>query len=184
MSLNAAMPFSQLALPLTVRPLRPDDVEHLLHIQTICYGAEFLESKAIFAQRLACRHHCSIGVAYAHQAQTSLLAYLAAYWSSPGKITPLNGPFTPPVVGEQVLYLHDMSVLPELAGQGIASHLVQHVFQQARERGVRQAALVSVQGSQAYWERQGFSVTNVNDAQQFKHLQSYGEGACYMSLQL
>ena len=116
--------------------------------------------------------------------QTTLLAYLAAYWSNPGKITPLDGDFSAPAPGPHVLYLHDMSVLPELSGQGVARHLVQHLFAAARQRGVQQAALVSVQGSQTYWERQGFSVKPVLDAQQSMHLETYGPGATYMTAAL
>ena len=164
---------------LLLRPLNAEDVDSLLHVQTICYGDAFLESRAVFAQRLASPHHCSIGVV--RQGEHALQAYLAAYWSNPGKITPLDGPFTPPAAGEQVLYLHDMSVQPALAGQGVARYLVQHLIAQAQQRGLRQAALVSVQGSQAYWERQGFSVCPVIDAQQLAHLQTYGEGAVYMT---
>lgn len=178
------MSITSLALPWSVRPLSAADVPHLLHIQTICYGSDFLESRTVFEQRLSCPHHCSIGVVGQGQAPDTLQAYLAAYWSNPGKITPLNGLFTPPAPGEQTLYLHDMSVLPALTGQGIAKHLLQQLFEQARARGLRQAALVSVQGSQNYWKRQGFSLTHVNDAQQLSHLHTYGEGACYMTLVL
>lgn len=176
------MTVSALPSPWIVRPLNAHDVDSLLHVQTICYGDAFLESRQVFAQRLACAHQCSIGVVRA--GEHALQAYLAAYWSNPGKITPLDGPFTAPEAGEQVLYLHDMSVLPDLAGQGVARHLVQHLQAQARARGLQQAALVSVQGSQAYWERQGFSVCPVIDAQQSMHLQTYGEGALYMTATL
>ena len=178
----AAMTLPALPPSLQLRPLTTADVDSLLHVQTICYGDALLESRAVFAQRLACAHHCSLGVE--RQGQHQLLAYVAAYWSNPGKITPLDGAFTPPAADEQVLYLHDMSVLPELAGQGVARALVQHLITQALQRGLRQAALVSVQGSQAYWERQGFSVCPVIDAQQSAHLQTYGEGAVYMTRSL
>lgn len=176
------MTVSVLPAPWMVRPLHPNDVDSLLHVQTICYGNDFLESREVFAQRLACAHQCSIGVSQG--SDTALQAYLVAYWSNPGKITPLNGYFAPPAASEQVLYLHDMSVLPELAGQGVARHLVQTLLGQARARGLRQAALVSVQGSQTYWERQGFSEACVLDAQQLNNLQTYGEGALYMTTML
>lgn len=166
----------------TLRPLGAHDIDSLLHVQTVCYGDSFQESPAVFARRLACPHQCSIGVV--RPGQTALLAYLAAYWSNPGKITPLDGDFSAPAPGPRVLYLHDMSVLPELSGQGVARHLVQHLFAAARQRGVQQAALVSVQGSQTYWERQGFSVKPVLDAQQSMHLETYGPGATYMTAAL
>lgn len=171
-----------LASPWQVRPLDAHDVDSLLHVQTVCYGDTLLESRTTFAQRLACAHHCAIGVV--REGERALQAYLAAYWSSPGKITPLDGWFTPSSHGAPVLYLHDMSVLPTLAGQGVARYLLQHLFAQARQRGVQLAALVSVQGSRTYWERQGFSVCPVMDAQQSVHLQTYGEGALYMTTSL
>ena len=179
---NSAMNAFALSAPWVVRPLNLHDVESLLHLQTICYGDDFLESREVFAHRLACAHHCSIGAV--REGEPALQAYLAAYWSNPGKVTPLNGVFSQPEPGEQVLYLHDMSVLPAWAGQGIARCLVQTLKAQARARGVRQAALVSVQGSQAYWERQGFQIATVHDAQQLQHLQTYGAGALYMTAAL
>lgn len=176
------MTVSALPSSWTVRPLNAHDVDCLLHVQTICYGDYFLESREAFTQRLECPHQCSIGVVRA--GEQTLSAYLAAYWSSPGKITPLDGVFTPPATATQVLYLHDMSVLPQLAGQGVARHLVQHLFAHARQRRLQHAALVSVQGSRAYWERQGFSVCPVMDEQQSMHLQTYGDGALYMTATL
>lgn len=176
------MPLCSLPAPWVLRALHANDVDSLLHVQTVCYGDGFQESRATFAQRLSSTHHCSLGVV--REGDTSLHAYLAAYWSNPGKITALDGVFTPPAAGEQVLYLHDMSVLPALSGQGVARALLHTAMQQARARGVRQAALVSVQGSQAYWERQGFCVADVLDAQQHLHLKTYGDGAVYMTSKL
>ena len=172
------MSLPPLPAPWQLRALDVHDVDSLLHVQTVCYGDGFQESRTTFAQRLSSPHHCSIGIVQA--GQPALHAYLAAYWSNPGKITPLDGAFTAPHTGEQVLYLHDMSVLPSLAGQGMARYLLQTLMLQARARDLQHAALVSVQGSQAYWERQGFVVQTVSDTQQLQHLQTYGEGALYM----
>ena len=107
------------------------------------------------------------------------MAYLAAYWSRPGAITPLNGDFAD-YADASVLYLHDMAVSSVAAGQGLAQRLVQAVKTQARARGVQRTALVSVQGSQLYWERQGYKADDVTNAAQQQHLASYGEGALYM----
>ena len=79
-----------------------------------------------------------------------------------------------------VLYLHDMAVSEAAAGQGLARRMVQILKAQARARGVQRTALVSVQGSRLYWERQGYAVESVTNAAQQQHLASYGEGALYM----
>lgn len=161
-----------------IRPLTPADLAAVLHVQTVCYGADFLESSEVFTRRLACAHQCSLGVV--REGEAALQAYLLAYWSNPGKVTPLDGDFAAPHEAEPVLYLHDMSVLPAVSGQGLARRLVRALFDEARARGVREAALVSVQGSQDYWARLGFVVQPLADAAQQANLASYGAGAVYM----
>ena len=52
---------------------------------------------------------------------------------------------------------------------------------QARAEGLRHSALVSVQGSQPYWQRQGYALHPLPDAAQQARLASYGEGAVYMA---
>jgi GNAT superfamily N-acetyltransferase len=162
-----------------IRALTVADVDSLLHVQTVCYGDGYQESAEVFARRLACAHQCALGVVRA--GESALQAYAVAYWSHWGKVTPLNGDFAPPQPGvPQLLYVHDMSVLPAMAGQGVARQLLAQLLHSARARGVQQAALVSVQGSQAYWQRQGFEVQDVVDAQQRAHLATYGADAVYM----
>lgn len=162
----------------TLRPLGVADVDQVLRIQAACYGAALVEGRAVFQRRLAAPHHCSWGAA---ADGAGLAAYLAAYWSQPGKLTPLHGEFAAPQAqATPVLYLHDMAVAPTAAGQGLARRLLEAAWAQARARGVRHAALVSVQDSQTYWLRQGFAVAPVADALQAAHLASYGPGAVYM----
>lgn len=147
-------------------------------VQQACYEPHYLESASLYARRLACPHQLSLGLECA--ATRRLQAYAAAYWSEPGKLTPLRGDFAAPASGEQLLYLHDLAVAPAWTGQGAAGRLLKALFEQARARGVRQAALVSVQGSQPYWRRHGFVPTPLLDAPQRERLASYGEGAAYM----
>lgn len=171
-----------------IRSLVPTDVQHLLHIQTVAYGAGLQESGAVFARRLACAHQCSLGIARAGDGDGNsddrLLAYLAAYWSEFGKVTPLDGDFSVPPAHGRVLYIHDIAVLPELAGQGAAQRLLEQLFAQARAQQVRQAALVAVQGSQPFWQRLGFAPYMLTNAAQLQHLHSYGPGAVFMTAAL
>ena len=99
---------------------------------------------------------------------------------SRGKVTPLHGDFeaaNPP----DTLYLHDMAVLPALAGQGLAAKaLLAPLWRGAVARGLTRSALVAVQGSQGYWERHGYAVHTLRDAVQRQRLAAYGEGAVYM----
>ena len=99
-----------------------------------------------------------------------------------GKVTPLHGDFEPPVgTAPDTLYLHDMAVLPHLAGQGLPQRLLQPLWEQAAARGLRQSALVSVQGSEGYWQRHGYVAQPLHQPEQQQRLASYGEGAVYMA---
>ena len=163
--------------PLEVRSLQPDDLPALMAVQRAAYGDGFMESTEVFARRLASPVNCSLALLL----DGALCAYLAAYQSVQGKVTPLHGDFEPPVgTAPDTLYLHDMAVLPLLAGRGLARALLQPLWRQAQTRGLRQSALVSVQGSQGFWERHGYAAQPLHDAAQRQRLAGYGADALYM----
>lgn len=158
------------------RALTPADLPALLAVQRACYGDAYVESAEVFARRLASPVNCSLVLEH----EGRVAAYLAAYHSLLGKVTPLHGDFDA-VPAPDTLYLHDMAVLPACAGRGLARALLTRLLPWARAAGLRHTALVSVQGSQAYWARQGYAAHPVQDAAQRRHLDSYGTGAVYMA---
>ena len=157
------------------RALTVDDLPGLLAVQHACYGEGFVEGAEVFARRIASPAQCSLVL----EEGGRVCAYLAAYDSVLGKVTPLHGDFEP-VQQPDTLYLHDMAVLPQLAGRGLARALLDPLWRQAQARGLRQSALVSVQGSQGFWERQGYAAQPLHDAAQRQRLAAYGAGAVYM----
>lgn len=160
---------------LALRPLDVTDVSEVLRIQALCYGEAYAESADVFTRRLQSPGHCSWAALWDGQ----VVAYLAAYWSAPGMITPLQGEFEA-ADPARLLYLHDMAVEPTYGGRGIARHLLEAAQAQAQARGIAQAALVAVQGAHVYWARQGFVLSRPADDRQCGHLRSYGEDAVYM----
>ena len=162
-------------MSVVVRPLALSDLTDLLVVHLACYGEGFVESGDVFARRLASPANCSLVL----ERGGEVCAYLAAYRSVQGKVTPLHGDFEA-VALHDTLYLHDMAVLPAHAGQGLAHELLQPLWAQARAQGLAHSALVSVQGSQAYWQRQGYTLQPLQDATQRARLASYGAGAVYM----
>lgn len=166
-------------MSVVVRPLALSDLTDLLAVQLACYGEGFVESGEVFARRLASPANCSLVL----EQSGRVCAYLAAYRSVRGKVTPLHGDFEA-VTQPDTLYLHDMAVLPSHAGQGLARELLQPLWAQARAEGLPYSTLVSVQGSQAYWVRQGYAVQPLHGAVQRSRLASYGEGAAYMACDL
>jgi ribosomal protein S18 acetylase RimI-like enzyme len=159
----------------TARPLTLQDLPGLLAVQRACYGDGYIESGLVYARRLASPAQCSLVIEQAGR----IGAYLAAYGSGQGKVTPLHGDFEA-ADAPDTLYLHDMAVLPECAGQGLAQALLMLLWRDAASRGLTCSALVAVQGSRGFWERRGYAVHELQDAQQRQRLAAYGEGAVYM----
>jgi ribosomal protein S18 acetylase RimI-like enzyme len=148
----------------------------LLDVQLACYGAAFVEGREVFARRIDSPAGCSLVLLRGGR----VLAYLAAYRSLLGKVTPLHGDFEA-VDAPDTLYLHDMAVHPEQAGLGLARRLVDAVLAVARAERLPHAALVAVQGAQGYWARHGFVAQPLMDSAQRARLAAYGADTVYMT---
>ncbi|MBN9408725.1 MAG: GNAT family N-acetyltransferase [Burkholderiales bacterium] len=159
--------------------LAPHHLPGLLAVQLACYGAGFIETSDVFARRIASPLGCSRVL----MRDGLVLAYLAAYRSRLGKVTPLHGDFET-VETPDTLYLHDMAVHPEQAGLGLARRLVDAVLAVARAERLPHAALVAVQGAQGYWARHGFVAARLPEAGQRARLAAYGDDAVYMTCRL
>ena len=161
------------------RSLTLQDLPGLLTVQRACYGDGYIESAAVYARRLASPAQCS----WVMERAGRICAYLAAYDSAAQKVTPLHGDFEPADQAD-TLYLHDLAVLPEVAGQGVARALLAPLWRDAAARGITRSALVAVQGSQGFWARLGYVVHPLHDAAQQRRLAAYGNSAAYMQRRL
>ena len=158
-----------------IRPLALADLEGLMQVQEACYGRHYMESAAVYRARIASPMHCSL---VAVQGGT-VLAYLAAYRSALGRVTPIHGAFED-YDDPDTLYLHDMAVSPDCAGQGLASALLDALWRNAYNWAPSHSALVSVQGSQDYWRRKGYALhAGLSDADAAA-VRGYGADAVYM----
>lgn len=157
-----------------IRPLCMADLDGLMLVQVACYGSEYMESREIYRSRLTCPMQCSLVAVQ----DDVVIAYLAAYRSILGSVTPLHGEFaihTHP----DTLYLHDMAVRPDLAGLGLASSLLEAAWR-AQDWSPLYSALVSVQGSQNYWQRKGYAPQAQLTSPNAGNLRTYGDDAVYM----
>ena len=75
-------------------------------------------------------------------------------------------------------YLHDLALLQGTRGSGAGAKVAGLIAAQARRDGYQTLALVSVNGSQGFWERQGFSMRR--DETLAAKLSTYGDDAVYM----
>lgn len=157
------------------RLMREDDVPSLIAIQSECYMPEAIESETAIRARL----RTSPSSAWVAEDARGVCAYLVAYPSEPGKVTPLGGMFVV-AAAPACLYLHDLAVSQRVAGLGIGSGLVHLALHAAREQGWQYCALVSVQDSVAFWHRFGFRERKPTDAIELTHLGTYPQPARYM----
>lgn len=74
-------------------------------------------------------------------------------------------------------YMHDVAVLSQFRGLGIADKLVNKCLATARSLGLYTVRMVTVQGGENIWSRYGFEVYGTAD-------QSYGPNAFKMTITL
>ena len=162
-----------------LRAMRADDLEAVLAVQLACYGAGFVEDGALIARRLAAAPHTG----WVAERAGAVCAYLAAYPSVLGKLTPLHGEFEPAPAAD-ALYLHDLAVHPSAAGLGLGPLLVRHAWAHAAQAGWAHSTLVSVQASVGFWARHGYAATAPAGVEQQVRLATYPGDAVYMARRL
>lgn len=155
--------------------MRPADLPAVMAIQAACYGRELLEPDDVLRARLM-RADDTCWVA---ERAGRVSAYLAAYRSELGAVTPLHAVFRPAPVPD-TLYVHDLAVDPAQHGAGLGARLVEALLAQAGGEGLAWAALVAVQGAADFWERLGFAARSVAGTDHRAGLATYGASARYM----
>jgi len=135
----------------TLREINDRDWPSVDRLQRMAYSAELLEG--IDALQ-------SIGQ---RSPKTCLLAedseplgYLIAHPWMAEDLPPLNVVLPEIPTGAQTWFLHDLALSPAARGRGIARELVETGFAAGRALGLRDAALLSVQGSEFFWQKFGF----------------------------
>src|SRR5690606_2606250 len=173
-SLAGPMPFESGEM-FSFRTMQASDIPAVMSIQEQVYAPQLHEEEAVIRARLAA---CPQQAWVAEDAE-GVCAYLFAYPSRLGQVTPLDGDFQP-LAEADCLYLHDLAVASRAAGRGIGPALVRHKLQRAGAAKLRYSALVSVQDSQGFWSRLGFEPEEKLSAPQASNLASYRIPAVYM----
>jgi GNAT superfamily N-acetyltransferase len=157
------------------------DVQDILKIQRMCYPQVLLEDEAVF--RKIIEQDMSY-IVFDSLDNQSVVGYALVH-RIPNKYAPpdLNTTMldTSDVevwnVWKGHIFIHDVSVAPEWRGKGLASTMVYEIIDRASE--AKSISLISVQDSQKFWEKHGF--TKVNEDTQAPWINSYGEDAVHMT---
>ena len=145
------------------------DWPDMIRVQAEAYHSLAPESKEVLRSKwltspescFICRDKNKTAVAY-------LLAHPWAHASPPKLHTRIES-----TIEADQWFIHDLAVLPQMAGNGIASQLLNALLSALPQ--VRQFQLVAVQGSTQFWAGKGFVPVN-----QGEHYSSYGVGAQQM----
>jgi GNAT superfamily N-acetyltransferase len=121
-------------------------------IQHAAFAPEVIEELSVFASFAALSPTTCLLAVADHEP----IGYLLAHPWIPDDLPPLNTALDRIPEKSTSLFIHDLALLPAHRGQGAARALVHAVFTAGNSLGLASASLLSVQGSQAFWQRQGF----------------------------
>lgn len=158
------------------RVMRQADLASVIRIQAEVYIDEILESDDVITERFAAVPDTS----WVIEGAQGVCGYLVGYLSYTGHVTPWGTAFTHKVNAD-CLYLHDLAISKTVAGCGLGPRLVRYALEQARQRKLQSAALVSVQDSKRFWNKLGFDEYLKLPPTQQQSLATYTGPAFYMT---
>jgi GNAT superfamily N-acetyltransferase len=154
------------------RTMQPSDRDAVTAIAEKVHPGFPERTEVLMEKQALCPWACHVLVG-----DTSLGYVLSHPWRS-GSVPKLDA-FLEAIPSEaDVLYIHDLALLPDARGMGAAREIIAQLKVQATEQGFTRMALCAVNGSVPFWTGQGFEV--VPDPNLAKSLASYGEDARYM----
>ncbi|MEQ8698497.1 MAG: GNAT family N-acetyltransferase [Bauldia litoralis] len=153
------------------RPAGADDLAAMIRIADIVHP-DYPEDPAIFAERLALHPEGVLVVANGAPG-----GYVLIHPWMLGRPPSLNRLLGAVPADADTYYLHDIALLPDMRGRGLARAAIEALVDRAGQAGLRSVSLVSVIG-EAYWQAFGFRDASARIAP--GKLASYGADARYM----
>lgn len=165
-----------------IRPLKPQDLPHLLTVQQQCYPANICERAAVLLQKINdAPAYCWLAVDTVVQEP---LGYVLSHpWA--GELPPNLDVLWGKLPAEaDCFYVHDIAVVPRGRGLHLAERLYHTAKCQAQHHGLHYTALTAVQGAASYWARFGYRVVEPRSHALKTKLARYGEQAVFMQATL
>ncbi|MBP1858973.1 GNAT family N-acetyltransferase [Rhizobium herbae] len=155
------------------RPADPADIGVIYDIQCIAHDLQPEAQDVLLERLLLCPQGC-----FVLENDGVVSGYVLSHPWIRRSPPPVDARLGAIPVEADIWYLHDLALLPATRGSGAGAKVSALLAEQARQAGFTTVALVSVNGSQGFWERQGFSA-HMDGALAGK-LESYGGQAVYM----
>ena len=150
----------------------------VVRVQAEAFSEDLRETPAVFADRLArFGQHFRVGVV-----DGQVAAYLICFPWKMGE-TPVNNQKFPASLPEpDCFYIHDIAIVPEARGIGLARALLEDAYRQADALGFDAVSLVAVGQSGSYWDKVGFvPYKSIGAEKVARILEIYGTGARLMA---
>ncbi len=155
---------------MSIRPISDSLWRDIERIQAQAYCDLEPESLAVLQSKwLRSPESC-----FVYQKADKTVGYLLAHrWHSlsPPKLYQT----LPEEVSGDILFLHDLALSQEAAGEGIGSKMIEYLVALATKADYRKIVLVSVQASERFWGKQGFQTITSESVDS-----AYGEEAALM----
>lgn len=159
------------------RPAAPADIGVIYDIQCIAHDLEPEAQDVLLERLLLCPQGC-----FVLEKDGVVSGYVLSHPWVRRAPPPVDVRLGAIPAEADTWYLHDLALLPATRGSGAGSKVSALLSDVAGKAGYETVALVSVSGSQGFWERQGFSVRM--DETLAGKLESYGGQAVYMERDL
>lgn len=154
------------------RPMQVDDLPAVTAISARVHG-RYAESLEIYAERLT----LFPAGCFTCVAAETVVGFLVFHPWQAGSPPTLGEPLGALPAHPDVVYLHDIALLPEARGSGAGAQALGLVDAEARRCGLHDIALVAVNGAESYWQMRGFRAAPLPPSGQ----ESYGLDAHYMA---
>lgn len=158
------------------RAMQHSDLACVIRIQAEAYVDEILETDDVIIERF----NAVPDTSWVVEGKQGVCGYLVGYLSHHGSVTPWGETFSHQLNADH-LYLHDLAISTTAAGFGLGPRLVKYALEQAQQRALRGATLVSVQDSKGFWQKLGFSEYLTLAPAQQQYLATYAGPAFYMT---
>jgi len=135
----------------SIRPIERGDWAEVDRIQRTAFSAEAVEDiETIRRLGELSPETCFLAVT------NEPVGYLIAHPWVADELPPLNTMLAEIPQGAATFFIHDLALHPAARGQGVAQALLSAAFAKARELGLVDASLLSIQGSSVFWRKAGF----------------------------
>lgn len=131
----------------TVRSADIYDIDEIMNVQRQCYDHGLIENDDIFKEIL------SRGMSLVTECDGKIIGFLVAHMSRRDQVHLLH--HKPAKVFSDVVFIHDMSILPAYWRRGIGKAMMMH-FEKTLRENLHLVQLIAVNGADMFWKKLGF----------------------------